>query len=62
LDYGNVGVTVTPDGNLVPFGLLVQLVRGPEVLVVGLLVIGSGLPATAVGVVVAALAGFGVLR
>lgn len=62
LDYGNVGVAVTPDGNLVPVGLIVQLVRGPEVLVVGLLVAGSGLPVATAGLVVAALACFGVLR
>jgi hypothetical protein len=62
LDYGNVGVTVTPDGNLVPVGLIVQLVRGPEVLVIGLLVAGSGLPIATAGLVVAVLAGFGVLR
>jgi hypothetical protein len=53
---------VTPDRNLVPVGLIVQLVRGPDVLVIGLLVAGAGLPIATAALVVAVLAGFGVLR
>ncbi|HEX5404998.1 MAG TPA: hypothetical protein VFX16_22165 [Pseudonocardiaceae bacterium] len=62
LDYGNVGVAVTPDGNMVPVGLLLQLAHGPEVLVIGLLVIGFGLALTAAAPVALALAAFGVAR
>jgi hypothetical protein len=62
LDYGNVGVAATPDGNLVPVGLLRQLVHGPDLLVVGLLLVGVGSSAGPVGLLVLGLAGYGVLR
>jgi hypothetical protein len=62
LDYGNIGVAATPDGNLVPVGLLLQLAHGPELLVVGLLVIGAGLSLLAAAPVAAALAAYGVTR
>ncbi|HEX3787170.1 MAG TPA: hypothetical protein VHW44_04865 [Pseudonocardiaceae bacterium] len=62
MDYGNVGVAVSPDGNLVPTGLIVQLARGPEVLVIGLIVAGSGLAPGVVLLVVLGLAIFGTLH
>jgi hypothetical protein len=62
LDYGNVGVASTPDGNLVPVGLILQLVHGPELLVIGLVVAGSGLGFLSAAVAVVAIAGFCVLR
>jgi hypothetical protein len=62
LDYGNIGVAATPDGNLIPVGLLLQLAHGPELLVVGLLVIGAGLSVLAAAPVAAALAAYGVTR
>jgi hypothetical protein len=62
IDFANIGVTVTPDGNLVPFGLIMQLIRGPELLVIGLLVAGSTLPLAAVLAVLALLSAFAVAR
>lgn len=62
LDYGNLGVASTPDGNLVPVGLIVQLVHGPELLVIGVVVAGSGLSLAVVVVAVIAVAAFCVLR
>lgn len=62
LDYGNIGVAATPDGNLVPVGLILQLVHGPELLVVGLVVAGLGLPPATAAVLVLAVAAFCVLR
>jgi hypothetical protein len=61
-DYGNVGITTTPDGNMVPFGLVVQLVRGPEVLLIGLYIANSGLPPNLKLVVCLAIAAFGFMR
>jgi hypothetical protein len=62
LDYGNVGTTTTPDGNLVPFGLVVQLVRGPEVLLIGLYFANSGLPANIKALICLGIAVFGFVR
>jgi hypothetical protein len=62
LDYGNVGTAVTPDGNLVPFGLIVQLARGPEVLIIGLLIANSGFAIGPKVLVCAAIAVFGMVR
>jgi hypothetical protein len=62
LDYGNVGVAATPDGNLIPVGLLVQLAHGPELLVIGLLVAGAGLALLAAAPVAVALTAYGVAR
>jgi hypothetical protein len=61
-DYGNVGTAVTPDGNLVPFGLVVQLARGPEVLVIGLFIANSGLEAGLKTVICLGIAAFGLVR
>jgi hypothetical protein len=61
-DYGNVGITTTPDGNMVPFGLVVQLVRGPEVLLIGLYVANSSLPPNLKPVVCLAIAAFAFVR
>jgi hypothetical protein len=62
LDYGNVGATVTPDGNLVPFGLLIQLLRGPEVLIIGLFVANSGLAISLKIEICLGIAAFGLIR
>lgn len=62
LDYGNIGVGTTPGGNLLPIGLLIQLAHGPDLLVIGLLVIGSGLAIMAVAPVALGLAAYGVAR
>jgi hypothetical protein len=62
IDYSNVGTTVTPDGNLVPFGLVVQLARGPEVLIVGLLVADSGFEPGPKTVLCLGIAAFGMIR
>ncbi|HEX3779557.1 MAG TPA: hypothetical protein VHX38_07795 [Pseudonocardiaceae bacterium] len=62
LDYGNVGVAVSPDGNLVPFGLIVQLIRGPEVLIVGLLIADSGFTIGPKALICAVIAVFAALR
>jgi hypothetical protein len=62
LDYGNVGVAATPDGNLIPVGLLLQLAHGPELLVIGLLVIGAGLTVLAAAPLAVALTAYGVAR
>lgn len=61
-DYGNVGITTTPDGNMVPFGLVVQLVRGPEVLLIGLYVANGGFEPNLKAVVCLAIAAFGFVR
>lgn len=61
LDYGNVGATA-PGGVLLPVGLLVQLVHGPELLVIGLVVLGSGMALAAAGPLVLGLAAYGVAR
>jgi hypothetical protein len=57
-DYSNVGITTTPDGNMVPFGLVVQLLRGPEVLLIGLYIANSGLEPNLKTVVCLAIAAF----
>ena len=62
LDYGNVGTTTTPDGNMVPFGLLVQLLRGPEVLLIGLYIANSGFAPDITTLVCLGIAGFAFLR
>lgn len=62
LDYGNLGVAVTPDGNMIPVGLLLQLAHGPELLVIGLLVVGLGLALATAAPVALALAAYGVAR
>jgi hypothetical protein len=62
LDYGNVGVAATPDGNMIPVGLLLQLAHGPELLVIGLLVVGAGLTLLAAAPVAVALTAYGVAR
>ncbi len=62
IDYGNIGVTVTPDGNLVPFGLVVQLVRGPEVLIIGLLIADSAFAPGLSTVICLGIAAFGLIR
>lgn len=62
LDYGNVGVGVTPGGVLLPVGVLLQLAHGPELLVVGLLIIGSGMLLAALVPVAVGFAAYGVAR
>jgi hypothetical protein len=62
LDYGNVGVAVAPDGYLVPVGLLVQLAHGPELLVIGILLLGVLASALVAAPVAAAFAGYGIAR
>jgi hypothetical protein len=62
LDYGNVGAGVSPEGILLPVGVLLQLVHGPELLVVGLLVVGSGLALATLVPVAIGLAAYGVAR
>ncbi|HEX3648817.1 MAG TPA: hypothetical protein VHV49_10335, partial [Pseudonocardiaceae bacterium] len=62
LDFGNVGVAATPQGYLIPVGLAVQLVHGPDVLVIGLLVLASGLVVAALAPAAVALAAYGVAR
>ena len=62
LDYGNLGVAVTPDGNIIPVGLLLQLAHGPELLVIGLLVVGLGVALATAAPVALALAAYGVAR
>jgi hypothetical protein len=62
LDYGDVGAAVTPDGNLVPFGLLVQLARGPEVLIIGLFIANSGLETSLKTLICLGIAAFGLIR
>jgi hypothetical protein len=62
IDYGNVGAAVTPDGNLVPFGLVVQLARGPEVLIIGLLVANSGFEPSLKTLICLGIAAFGLVR
>jgi hypothetical protein len=62
LDYSNVGATVTPDGNLVPFGLVVQLARGPEVLIIGLFIANSGLETSLKTLICLGIAAFGLVR
>lgn len=62
IDYSNVGTTVTPDGNLVPFGLVVQLARGPEVLIIGLLVANAGFEPGLKTLICLGIAAFGFAR
>lgn len=62
VDYGNIGVAATPSGYLLPVGLLLQLAHGPELLVVGILLVGFALSAVAAAPVAALLAGYGIAR
>ena len=62
VDYSNVGTTTTPDGNMVPFGLVVQLARGPEVLIIGLLVADASFEPGLKTVLCLAIAAFGFAR
>ena len=62
LDFGNMGIAVTPSGYLVPVGLLVQLGHGPELLVVGIVLVGFLLSAAVAAPVAALLAGYGIAR
>lgn len=62
LDYGNMGVAATPSGYVLPVGIIVQLAHGPELLVIGLLIVGSGLALAAVAPIVLGLAAYGVAR
>jgi hypothetical protein len=62
LDWGNVGAGVTPGGVLLPVGVLLQLAHGPELLVVGLLIIGSGMLLAALVPVAVGFAAYGVAR
>jgi hypothetical protein len=62
VDYGNVGLAVTPSGYVLPVGIIVQLAHGPELLVIGLLIVGSGLALAAAAPLVLGLAAYGVAR
>jgi hypothetical protein len=62
LDYGNVGLAVAPAGYVLPVGLIVQLAHGPDLLVIGLLVVGSGLALAALVPLVFGMAAYGVTR
>ncbi|HEX5120285.1 MAG TPA: hypothetical protein VFW65_34310 [Pseudonocardiaceae bacterium] len=62
LDFANVGVAATPQGYLLPVGLLAQLVHGPDLLVIGLLIVASGLLVAALAPAAVALAAYGVAR
>lgn len=61
LDYQNVG-SVSPAGVTLPVGLIVQLAHGPEILVIGLFVLWSGLTLLAAAPVALGLAAIGVAR
>jgi hypothetical protein len=42
IDFGRLGM-ITYEGVLIPFGLIAQLVRGPELLLIGLAVLAAGM-------------------
>jgi hypothetical protein len=61
VDFGNLGI-VSFEGVLVPAGLIVQLARGPEVLLIGLLLMGTGVTLAVAVPIVVLLALYAALR
>lgn len=62
IDWTNPGTAATPNGYLIPVGVILQVVHGPELLVIGILIIGSGLALAAVAPIALGFAAYGVAR